>query len=189
MSRRHGRAVTFEDFCERVRQHYLGQFRAFVRQQREASETSASEVKIRLNGEGGPFRQLICADLIRGDPPQVVALDADKVLEFEPIHTSVGWAKLTVEHLRWDDVLVLHDARKPLKAIDRWFDRWFDPEGKRFDEEAEFSDTIHSLTVAPQRVSVDFGSAPARALVELLRLIEKQGARNIRINSERAEAR
>lgn len=179
--------MPLNDFFERVRQHYLEQFRALMQEQRALFPNAVSEIKVQLSGEGNLFRLLWCVDLLRGDPLQVVELQADRFLSFDPLHMSMGRAQLTIEHLRWDDVLVLHDASQPLGWIDAWFDRWFDPDEKRLDERAEFANAIHSLAVEPQQLSVDFGSAPGRALLDLLNLIEQSGATDIRVTASRAE--
>lgn len=180
--------MEIEALAERVQEHYLEQFSAFAAEQMQTSTKCASEVKLQLHPESELFQQLYCVDVIKNDPPELIELQPDRILSFEPFSADLGDAKLRIEHLRWDDVLIYHDARKPLKGIDYWFAQWFDLEENRLDVGADFSNAIHSLLLQPSQLSVDFGSAPAVAFRELLDLLRKADAKNIRVTSSRAEA-
>ncbi len=83
----------------------------------------------------------------------------------------------------WDDVIVLFSG--PPADFDAWFDLWFDPEEKCFEDGAELSGRIHSLIVENGRVSVDFGSAPPEALFDLLLVLSGGGVTNVAIQTTR----
>ena len=83
---------------------------------------------------------------------------------------------------------IQHDRLKPLSGLNTWFEQWFDTEDKRYDKDAELCEVIHSLLVEPDRLSIDFGSAPVTALSELLNLLEQEGAKNICVSSSQREA-
>jgi len=186
---RQARLMDPSSFVNQIREHYLGQFREFVEQQRRNSSKCASEVKLLLGDESEIFRHLYCVDFIRNDdPPEVIELQPDRFLSFEPLSGSFGDAALKIEQLRWDDVLIHHDASNPLDQLDGWFDNWFDPEDRRLDPSADVGNVIHSLLVQPGSLSVDMGTAATDALWDVLDLLEKAGARSICISASRSEA-
>jgi hypothetical protein len=178
------------NFLSRVRDHYVDQFRAFVKRQLENCSQGAAEVKLELNADSEIFRRLYCVDFIRNDgASKIIELQPDRVLNFEPITGSVGDAILKIEHVRWDDVLVYHNAQTDFgDALSGWFDTWFDPEDRRYVQGAELGNVIHSLGVRPQLLSVDFGTAEPEAFWELIALLERTGASELRVSSSRAEA-
>jgi hypothetical protein len=51
------------NFLSRVRDHYVDQFRAFVKRQLENCSQGAAEVKLELNADSEIFRRLYCVDL------------------------------------------------------------------------------------------------------------------------------
>jgi hypothetical protein len=183
-----GEAMDVEAFTARMRQHYIEQFRAFVAEQKQSCVKGAPEVKLRLGLESGLYRQLYCIDFIKNDPPELIELQPERFLSFEALAGAIGDARLSIEHLRWDDVLIYHDLGMSPEGTDQWFARWFDEEEERLEATAEFSNTIHSLLVEVNRLSIDFGTAPTAAFRELLDLLEAAGAKSIRVTSSRAEA-
>jgi hypothetical protein len=174
-------------FVSQIREHYLVQFKAFVEGQRQSSSKGASEVKLRLSEESELFQRLYCVDFIKNDPPEIVELQPDRVLTFDPISGSFGNAILNIEALRWDDVVIEHDATEPLSQLATWFDTWFDPEDRRHDSTAALGNVIHSLLIRDRRISVDLGTAETDALWGLLDVLEKAGAKNLRISASRVE--
>lgn len=179
-------------FIGQVRDHYVGQFEAFVAAQKRESAQGASEVKLRLNETSELFGHLYCVDFLKGDgggETRVVELQPERVLSFSEVQGAIGEAELTVEHLRWDDVVILHDAPPfPQDMLLAWFERWFDPNDQRHAVGEEISRVIHSMLARPGMLSIDFGTAPAEAFVELLALLEQTGALSIRVTSSRAQA-
>jgi hypothetical protein len=174
----------------RVRDHYVDQFRAFADKQKRSCEVGASEVKLQLSDNAEVFRHLYCADFVANDgTPSVVELQPGLFLKFDPISGTFGAAAVSIEYLQWDSVGIHHDvASLEESEIGSWFERWFDPDDKRADQPAEFSNVIHSMLIGPGCVSIDFGTAPPDAFWELLDLLEQAGATNIRISDSRAEA-
>jgi hypothetical protein len=176
------------DFVNDIREHYLGQFDDFVDQQTRSSSKGASEVKLRLSDESEIYQHLYCVDFIKNDDdePEVIELQPN-VLTFEPLSGSFGDAALTIEQLRWDDVVIHHDASDPSDGLAAWFSRWFDPEDLRHDASAKLGNVVHSLLVTPGTLSVDLGTATPDAFWDVLNLLEKAGARTIRIGASRSE--
>ena len=177
-------------FLSRLRDHYVEQFLLFLADQRRSCAEGAPEVKIEVQAESNLLHRLYCADFICNDGgPRIVELEPERVLSFNPIGASLGNADLQFEHVRWDDILIHHNASadfaEPLAA---WFEKWFDPDDRRYVAGAELGNVVHSVGVEPQRLSVDLGSATPDALWEMLNLLEKAGATELRISSSRAEA-
>jgi hypothetical protein len=168
----------------RVRDHFVAQFQAFVDEKERAGPTGASEVKIQLRG-GELFRQLWCVDFIKKDDGQhqVVEFQPGKFLKFEPISGSYGAARLSIEQLRWENVLISHDLPSPpVDEIADWFQRWFDPDDERLDPSSLLGNVIHSLLIEPGILHVDFGTASSDAFWELLDVLEEAGAAKLRVH-------
>ena len=179
-------------FIGRVRDHYVEQFEAFAADQARGSAQGASEVKLKLQDSSELFGHVYCVDYLKGDTgdgPKVVEFQPARILSFSEVQGSIGDADLFVEHLRWDDVVIHHDApTMPPDTLLAWFERWFDPNDARHAVGEEISRAIHSMLVRPGILSIDFGTAPPEAFVELLVLLEEHGALSIHVTTSRAEA-
>ncbi len=177
-------------FVAQIRDHYVNQFRAFAEQQRASCTRGASEVKIQLSEQSELFDRLYCVDFIKNDGVQeIVELQPENILTFEPIIGTFGKASLSIEHLRWDDVLIRHDVDAiPCDPLSHWFQLWFDPEDERHDPNAELSGIIHSMLFQAHCVSIDFGSASPDAFWDILQLLEDAGASRIEVSCSRVEA-
>jgi len=176
-------------FLSRVRDHYVDQLLLFIADQRRNSIRGESEVKIELEPGSPVFRSLACADFVRNDgEPEIVEFEPERALGFDPIDTTLGGAQLRIVALRWDDVVIDHDGSfEPEVAVGNWFDRWFDPDDRRHRPSADLQDVVHSVIVEPGRITIDFGSAQPEAFWEMLNLIEKSGARRVRIDASRSD--
>jgi hypothetical protein len=176
-------------FITRIRDHYADQFHTFVKQQRANCSQGASEVKLQLGAQSELFDRLYCVDFIKNDGArEIVEFQPENILSFEPIVGTFGQAALTIEHLRWDDVLIRHDLDDlPSEHLSSWFQLWFDPEDARHDPHSELSETIHSVLIQPSCISIDFGTAGSDAFWEILQLLEDAGASRIEVGSSQAE--
>jgi hypothetical protein len=185
-----GTASNAQLFLSRIRDHYVQQLLLFVAEQRRNSIRGEAEVKLELEPGSKVFRSLSCADFVRNDAePEIVEFEPDRILGFEPVSTALGDAGLEIESLRWDDVVVHHngafDAEQVLGA---WFEKWFDPDDRRYRHGADLGNVIHSLVVEPARLTIDFGSAAPESFWELLDRLERAGATELRITSSQVDA-
>lgn len=177
-----------EALIAKVREHYLEQFAAFVTSQKQACAQGASEVKLRLSDESRIFRHLYCVDFVRNDAESaVIEFAPENILTFEPLSGSFGAATLKIEHLRWDDIVVHHNAQEPAPGLQGWFERWFDLDDNRQSEDSILGNVIHSLSVEQGIVMADLGSADPEAFWELLDLLEVAGARSLRVTASRLD--
>jgi hypothetical protein len=176
-----------EELVPRVRDLYVEQLRAFVRAQKSAGKRGAPEVKFELSadGESTLFERISCVDYVENDADgvQVRWLMPDKKLQFQSFSEPRDSAVIDVQSLSWDDVIVSFNGDHPDYGI--WFDKWFDPEEREYANGAEFTEKIHSLSVGAKDVVVDFGSAPPRALFDLLDLIAGAGSSRLTLSTTR----
>ena len=177
-------------FLSRLRDHYVDQFLLFVAERRRASAAGGPEVKIEVKAANNQFRGLYCADFVQNDgEPQIVEFEPERILSFNPITASLGNAEIRFEQLRWDDVLIDHDAPADMRqALASWFEKWFDPDDRRYLAGADLGNIIHSLSIEPRQLGIDFGSAAPEAMWELLNLVERAGATELRVTTSRVEA-
>ncbi|MGO9484841.1 MAG: hypothetical protein ACLPX9_09710 [Rhodomicrobium sp.] len=173
----------------RVRDHYVEQFKAFTDKQKRDCNQGAPEVKLQLSESSELFQRLYCVDFIKNDAQsEAIELKPGNILTFNTISGSFGLAAVSIEHLRWDDVVIYHNLTAlPPDPIKHWFRRWFDPDDERYDRGLGLSCVIHSLLIRPGMLSVDFGTAPPEAFWAMLELLERAGASTIRITSSEAD--
>ena len=176
-------------FIDRLRNHYVDQFRQAAEEMAAEDYPVAPEIKLKLGGSGDLYENLWCVDFVKPEPePQVIEFGASYVLKFSPMIAEVAGLIVLLRYTTWDDVLITHDADPPSPpGLEDWFDYWFDLEDDRQPEGSELGNVIHSLLVRGNRISVDFGSAETEALWNLLEVLEKAGATYIRISAGREE--
>ena len=177
-------------FLSQIRDHYAQQLLVFIADQRRNSVRGESEVKIELEPGSPIFHSLACADFVRNDgTPEIVEFEPDRILGFDPVSATLGDADLNIERMRWDDVVIDHDGSFVAEQVlGGWFEKWFDPDDRRYRAGSDLGNVIHSLAVEPGRLRVDFGSAGPDAFWEILDLLEKSGATRLNVSSSSVEA-
>ena len=147
-------------------------------------------MKLQLNEQSELFDRLYCVDFTKNDGThEIVELQPESILTFEPIAGSFGNASLVIKRLRWDDVLIRHNLDElPADLLSNWFQLWFDPSDARHVPGAELSEIIHSMLIQPHCISIDFGTAKPDAFWAILQLLDDAGAAHIEVSSSRAEA-
>ncbi|MGQ3282492.1 hypothetical protein [Bosea sp. (in: a-proteobacteria)] len=181
--------MNIESLIDRVRDHYVEQFSDFAVRQKEGAGRGAAEVKLQLGEASQLFGRMYCADFVKNDDEsRVVEFWPEHVLEFQQINGSFGQTALTIDYLRWDDILFIHDVEAlPADALANWFRHWFDPDEERYDAKAALSGIAHSMVVTAKQVSVDLGTAAPVAFWDMLQLIADAGATHVRISTSRIE--
>lgn len=172
-----------------VRDHFVDQFVEFAEEQRRSCTRGVAEVKFQLGGPSTLFQGFYCADFVKNDDGrELIELNPGRVLSFEPISASFDGVALRIEQLHWSDVRLHHDlAVVPDDKIAAWFKHWFDPDDERYEAGAKVSNLIHSLSIEPYRLSVDFGTAVPEAFWSLLHSLKEAGASTIRVDSSAAD--
>ncbi len=177
-------------FVERVRDHYVAQFRAFVEQMREGDVPGAGEVVLPLSEASGVFGRRYRIDYVRqGERPEIKEFYPGRFVAFEPFTISFGGTKASFEQLFWNDVAIRHDLLMPPEdGLDAWYQRWFDPDEVRRIPDPALAEAVHSVIVRPGMITVDFGTAAAEALWALLAVLEGAGATEITLGGSAPEA-
>ncbi|WP_137929463.1 hypothetical protein [Mesorhizobium comanense] len=176
-------------FIISIQSRYLDQFRTFVEEQRQNCVQGSAEVKFQIGEESGLFRGLCCVDFVKNDGEVEPAELQPDFMAFEPISGRLGHADFLIDQLQWNDVMIHHTlAAPPLDQIDAWFQHWFDPDDERYVEGAELGNIVHSLSIRPRALSVDFGTASPDAFWSLLALLEAAGTTGLRISTSQAQA-
>ena len=177
--------MSLDEILSRARDHYVEQLTAFVRELRANGKRGGAEVKLQLSEDSPLFQRLYCLDYIENDAEGVRPIDMlpDRLLRFDPASFKRRAVTIHVESICWDDVQLSFDGTTP--NLDAWFGVWFDPEEKNFDATAELSGRIHSLGTGNGLITVDFGSAPAQALLELIDVLGAAGVREIVLRTSR----
>lgn len=177
-------------FVERVRDHYVAQFRTFTESMRDDGAPGAGEVVLPLSEASGVFGRRYRIDYVRqGERPEIKEFYSGRFVAFEPFTIEFGGAKASFEQLYWNDVAIRHDLLMPPDAaLEAWFERWFDPEEVRRVPDPAPAEAVHSVIVRPGMITVDFGTAEAEALWALLAVLEGAGATAITIGGSVAGA-
>ncbi len=174
--------MDFEELLSLARDSYVGQFVTFVDQQLLSGAPGTSEVKLQLDGSA-LYRQYYCVDFLSdaGDKP-AIELAPDEEVTFDPVEVTLGEMEMSVSRLQWNDVVIATGGPVDPRDLEDWFEDWFDPDDTTFDPDTRFSGNIHSLLIEGENLSVDLGTAPVEALIELLVLLETLGYRKLRIS-------
>lgn len=116
-------------------------------------------------------------------------VDSTSKLKFEPLAFEIGATIVHVSPFAWDWMLLavhgVNNAAAEL-ALRSWFIRWFDVDDANPTAEDGLQGVLHfmsELTIDPSgwTVTIDGGSAPARAVEELLICLSDAGATRIRL--------
>jgi len=102
-----------------------------------------------------------------------------------PASTLLGNMRIEFGAAAWDAVLI--EATPPIPLPDNfegWFNTWLDVE-KAPKPGAITAGIIHSVSQEGDALSIDFGTAPPMAALELFNLYRISGAQELRITSGR----
>lgn len=112
-------------------------------------------------------------------------------VEFEPLRLALEkGAHLSISPLEWNKVQLSFEADDDTKRLVRlrlWFLEWF--QARHSESSDDLSGVVHSID-GPRKVgnlwfvSIDMGSAPTDAFVELVHVLASRGVKNIAFGSE-----
>jgi hypothetical protein len=178
--------MNLTSLLDRVRSHYLDQYINFIRFNKGSLKHGTAEVIFEVPG-ADILQQLYRVDFVgTGSTHEVIEMELDLTLSFDPIAAQYKAAKLFIVCLRWDDIAFRHDCDEvSIERLIFWFQKWFDPADSRYEAESELSEVIHSVSIEPHKIEVDFGSAKTESFFELLDMLVDSGARQIWINASR----
>ncbi len=170
------------DLLSAIRAHY-------IKQLAEANREIPDGEPVFHNEDGtlalqGALKLPGRADFILNGEPQSV--DADSRLTFDPMEVRHLSCIITFESFTWDWATVITqgiEVAEMSTVLSAWFYRWFEPakpDGEGLLNVVHFaSDPI--AREGGVETTLDLGSAPVDALLELLKTLAARGATNIRV--------
>lgn len=177
--------MELSELVAEARNHFVAQYSDFLHDQQRFHIDGAPEIKLQLKEGSGLYCDYYCADFHTGGPD-------GRIIEFDPahpfftpeIHTRWHKTNLHISSLHWNNIEIRHDAPgvDPAEFL-AWFDRWFDIEGQNTLSDSKFDNALHSVSVEPYHFSIDFGTAPAAAMLELLRLLTESSASRVCVSA------
>ena len=130
-------------------------------------------------------------DLASGavEPPNLTEVNPATHLEFPPRSFNRLGLSISVSPLVWNGIEFR--VEPPLSSdasLQSWALRWLDPEERAETDSDGLGAYLHSITVPASDVnattfSVDFGSAPAASILELLAVLRQSGANSVELHS------
>lgn len=133
----------------------------------------------------GPLSLPIRVDAIRRKGNgKSITVDSTSRIAFDPILTKFGQCDVRIASFTWDAVQLTVNGLKEQDVHEiapAWFFRWFDAEDKNAANAEGLYGVVHFLgdpkvVTGGIELSIDFGSAPAEALNDLLDSLARRGA-------------
>lgn len=170
------------NFLSTARNHYLSQYRSFIDNQRKAGRAGEPEVMLETDDDTLFDRLLVADYLITNDEPHVVRFQPGRQLEFAPQVVTINGMTVSIERLRWDEVVVVSDAPLPSKeALQVWFEEWTEARDNADDHHEPLANVMHSVRMVDEQIQLDLGSAPPQSLFDLFLLLNESGAKAVRL--------
>jgi hypothetical protein len=176
-------------FFEEVRASYIRTLEQAIRAARDKHPGARVYQEVVARTEDSSYRT--CWDIAIEETDgqmEPVLVDLAAFLPWEHARIRVGTLSVLVEPFLWHVCAIVARPAPPdhtFAALGIWFDRWFE----RPQEPGErFRNAVHWMSDPEIRgghlcLQVDLGSAPAEALLDLLRTIGEMGATSAAIHT------
>ena len=174
------------------RENYLAIYLRAISEARRAHDVAVAEVKVvtTLEKFRKPYRyytlDIFCR---RGDKSGPIEVNLTAASGFDPVSESWKGLDVTLHPFVWNGLEFRLDGDlADDAALVVWMDRWMDTGEKKPKDENHLSEIVHNVT-QPERTqdgwsfSVDFGSAPLDAFVELIDVVRASGAKKLELGS------
>jgi len=178
---------------KQVRAHYLAQYRLVLDEYLQQHRPGSAEVLFELpQPERAYAFRLYRADMassIEGEA-ELAEVNPDTYVKFDPFSDGGGpGLELSVRPVAWNGLEFHCEGELPeAAALEPWCIKWFDLDETGLKGDNGLLGAIHAVT-PPKRderfstFSVDFGSAPVRAVAELFGLLRGLGVARIELSS------
>jgi len=170
-----------------VREDYVDQLIAFIAEERQRDPSAEPGWRLEMP-QSDLFARAYVPDIHVEGPPErmsdlVPRARTGKLpfFSFDPPGMRVEF-----DDLWWDDLRIDHNGAYTGPLISAWFRRWFPAEDKALPRGEGVEGFIHSARVDEKWITLDMGSASARALYELLNVTQKCGATLVHVSATRA---
>lgn len=171
---------------EQVQQAYVREYAEFCRQQMQQVEGGSPEVAFELSENSTVLRRLYRVDFASNDngTPRMIEMDHPAMVQIPAFETPADGIQVEINSFRWSGVVLrMEGASWDEATVLPWFDDWFGLESGREADAmpGEPGGMIHSAHIEGQDLNVDFGSAPADSLIQLIDIARQSGASSIEI--------
>jgi hypothetical protein len=172
---------------EPIRNRYVDGFTAWLAEQARTYPQGSGEHLYELKAQTNFARKLCRVDfaLAPGDNARRLEYSPESILGFPPMQDEIDGVTVQLSPFRWDNAVVeIPGAIWDRERVTEWFNRRF---GFIGDTPANTSrdkpgGVIHICAwVEPGMLRIDFGSAPAEALADLLAVARASGAESLSI--------
>jgi hypothetical protein len=174
------------------REHYLSVYLRGIFEARDKHDEAVPEVKVKTTKEKlrKPYRyytlDIFCR---RGDKSGPIEVNLAAAGAFRPVSENWRGLDVTLHPFVWNGLEFRLDGDLADEAgLLAWMDRWMDIAEKKPKDENRLSQIVHNVT-QPERTqtgwsfSVDFGSAPLDAFVELIEVVRASGTKRLELGS------
>lgn len=162
----------------------MAQFAAFAEECTDRDPDGHLEMPVELAEGSRCLERFFRADFVGAEGMR--EMRPREVLAPNGHHGRIGGVGVRLDDLVWDDVVLAHDgAEIGPDAIQTWFLDWCDPDQTARPASGPFSGKAHSVILDRDEIWVDLGTAPADALIELLEVVSRAGAREVRVSASR----
>lgn len=174
-----------------IREHYLGALTRSLKEFQRDFSPSAPELLLEIGREADYAFRLWRVDIASnvGGETKVQEVNPSTHLNFPPQSlVPLPGLALTLNPIAWNGVDFRIHTISTWDGLEAWTLRWLDVDDSHPQDENGFQGVIHSVTMpkasnGSTSFSVDFGSAPVAAFVELLQLLVNLGAKRVEIDS------
>ncbi|NQZ79355.1 MAG: hypothetical protein HRT61_25030 [Ekhidna sp.] len=179
--------MTIDELLTEHRNYYVNQFTEFQKNFPDGAAELLLELK---TDEPEEIYRLYRYDLIQHEngEDKISEFNVDGFLNHQEIVFTIGNKSLVVNPLVWNGVEIsCNNTSVDFKPIVEWAHRWID-ESEQTNE--RLAEKIHNITKPSIEsdwltTSVDFGTAPVKALIELLEiLLSDELTTSVRIESK-----
>jgi hypothetical protein len=174
------------------REHYLSVYLRGISEARDKHDVAVPEVKIETTKEKlrKPYRyytlDIFCR---RGDKSGPIEVNLAAARAFRPVSENWQGLDVTLHPFVWNGLEFRLDGDLADEAgLLAWMDKWMDVPERKPKDENRLSQIVHNVT-QPERTpggwsfSVDFGSAPLDAFVELIDVVRASGTKRLELGS------
>jgi len=187
-------SVSLNDFLTlvtQVREHYIKALLSSFEEFKASHSPCALEVMFELQSLASPPFRLYRVDLAANVSGEATLHEVNPSthLSFAPFKLDAGQSLIAAVHpIVWNDVGIKTNVRLPNDSVEDWALRWLDIDDHHAQDEKGLQGVIHSISrddtdEEGTALTVDFGSAPAEALKELIELLGTLGVSHMTIQS------
>lgn len=167
---------------EPIRKGYVDGFEAWLDGQARSFPEGSGERIYQIQAQTNFARKLCRVDfaLAKGDNAERADYSPKSMLGFQPMEGEVDGVLVQLQPFRWDNAVVeISGAIWDQDRVIAWFNKWFGFNGNTpaVTPRNKPGGVIHICALAePGMLRIDFGSAPALAVAELLPIAAASGA-------------